>query len=112
MYQGRLVETEPLSDVPRYPEVWVLVDAARNEAWNVSLALQRFQEARHRLDAREEYAPYVVGVVEPEHGPYGREVDLLRRLDRGRVHRLDVLRVEEDVGQLKTRIEAFIERVS
>src|SRR6266581_1189521 len=102
--ERRLRIPEPRSDVPRDPEVRILVDAAWDEDRDRLPFLDGRKERWGCLDARVEDLPDVVGVLESEHGLRRGVRDPLRDLDRDRVEMADVFGVEEDPREL--RIEA------
>src|SRR5437773_5975474 len=88
-------------DVPRDPEMGVLVDPARDEDGDLVARLHGRQEGGRRLDARVEDLADVVGILEPEDRLGRRERDPLRDLHCDRIEVPDVFGVEEDLREFR-----------
>src|SRR6267143_1301405 len=99
--QRRFRIAEFRGDVPRQTEMRVLIDPARNQHGDRVTSFDRREERGGGLEARVEDLAHVVRIREAESRLNRRERDALRDLDRDRVEVMDVLRVEEDLRQLR-----------
>src|SRR3989442_10047026 len=99
--QGWLRVPQLGGDIARDAKVRILVDAARDQDGNLLARLDGREERRSGLDARVENLANVVRVLEPEDRLSRRVGDPLRDLDRDRIEVVDVLRIQEDPGELR-----------